>query len=174
LDYLQEFSMHYEFIGKTKPEDYEERIRKILTFLDNKTTLCLILGVEFPCEKFMENDFKERHLSHRELNNKIRELAKSTNRLRLIDLNEIVKSQDDFTNNINHFTSRIYYEIAQKITETLKEDTGGNFKNYSKLYIYIDTFLNYTKDILKYFFKDNNLIVRYLIKVYKFIGRKKN
>ena len=173
-DFLRTFSLEYEFIGKTKPNDYIDRLEYILDNTDSKTQICLILGVEFPCEKQMEYDYKDRHISHKELNMAIRQFANTNNRIKLIDLNDIVKSQNDFTNNINHFTSKVYYELSLKITEIINEITHFNVANYSTYYLYFDNIINWFKKLLKYFLPKKNYIYMLFKKIYKFISRSKN
>ena len=74
-EYLKEFSEKYEFQGMTTPEDYCKRINKILNDLDKQTMLCLILGVEFPCEKNVQLFFANSHIAHAQLIKAIRNLA---------------------------------------------------------------------------------------------------
>jgi len=170
-EYLETFSDAYEFIGKTSPEDYIQFLERILDRLDSKTVLCLILGVEFPYEKNMKYDFKERHISHKELNNKIRIFAGTTDRIKLIDLNDIVKSHSDFAGDINHYTSRIYYEISIKISEIINSYTSSKVKGYSFFYIYLDMFLSVFKSASKYIFKLDSPFFKFLYRVYKKTGR---
>jgi len=172
-DFLRTFSNNYEFIGKTKPVDYIERLHFILRNTNSKTQICLILGVEFACEKQLEHDYKERHKSHLELNKAIRQFANTNNRLKIIDLNEIVKSQSDFTNNINHFTSKVYYELSLKITEIINERSNIQVKNYRSIYIYIDTILNKLKQFLVLILPKNNITYTIFKQTYKKITRSK-
>lgn len=173
IEYLQKFADKYDFIGKTNPIDYIERLKLILQHLDKKTSLCLILGVEIPCEKYMEYDFKERHISHKALNDAIRLFAKTSNRIKLIDLNDVVLNQNDFTSNINHYTSRIYYEISRKIADVIQSETNSKVQGYSKVYIYLDVLLGVVKSTIKAILNKNNPLFKGLYSVYKKTGRTK-
>ena len=170
-EYLRTFTENYEFLGKTKPEEYVNFLRKTISYLNSKTILCLILGVEFPCEKNMEYDFKERHISHKELNDSIRKYAESEKRIKLIDLNDIVKSQQDFISDINHYTSRIYYEISLKISEIINEYFNVKIKSRSRFYIYIDTVFNYLKTLVKSAFNSDSKVFIFLYYIFKKTGR---
>jgi len=166
-EYLQQFSEKYEFIGKTKPSDYIERLQFILSNTDESTYICLILGVEIPCEKQLEYDFKNRHLSHYELNKAIKFFSKQNKRIKLVDLNEIVTSQSDFTNNINHFSSKVYYNIALKIQDIISEATGYKSKKISRIkLIKIFAIINFKK-LIKRTIKDESKIFKNLLKLYK-------
>lgn len=171
-EYLKEFSEKYEFLGKSTPADYRKRIDKILNNLDKQTKLCLILGVEFPCEKNTDPFYKERHISHALLNKEIRDMARNNNRLVLLDLNEIVKNQDDFTDNLNQFTSRVNYEISQKMSSLINESVSTKIDHYPLLYVYFDILLNYTKQFVKQIIPNNIGIYKNLHKAYYMLSRK--
>lgn len=174
IDFLKSFSTKYEFKGKSTPEDFIQRLNYILRNTYPKTIICLILGVEFPCHKQMEYDYKERHISHIELNNTIKKFATNNERIRLIDLNDIVKSQSDFTNNINHFTSKVYYELSLKVTEVINSITEAKVENYGSYYHYFDTGLNWVKEILRRVVRrDTNFYSFLKISYRKFIRSKK-
>ena len=121
----------------------------------------------------MEYDYKERHRSHIELNKTVREFAKTNERIRLIDLNDIVKSQSDFTNNINHFTSKVYYELSLKVTEAINSITEANIVNYGSFYQYFDIGLNWIKDVLRKTVPQNTNFYSLLKSSYKKIARSK-
>ena len=119
----------------------------------------------------MEYDFKERHISHKELNDSIRKYAESEKRIKLIDLNDIVKSQQDFISDINHYTSRIYYEISLKISEIINEYFNVKIKSRSRFYIYIDTVFNYLKTLVKSAFNSDSKVFIFLYYIFKKTGR---
>jgi len=172
-DYLATFSSLFEFAGMTTGEDYVERLESFLRYLPRKTTLCLILGVEFPCERSVDGDFSERHIAHRNLNNAIREFALQQKRIKLIDLNDIVKQQSDFTNNINHFTSRVYYEMSRQIIHIINEKNSGSVTNYPLFFVYVDNIISSVKSILKKFLKKDSSVYKRLYGIYRKISRKK-
>ena len=148
-EYLKEFSEKYEFRGKSTPEDYCRRINKILNDLDPQTVLCLILGVEFPCEKNTEPFYADRHLAHIELNEAIRKLAKNNKRLKLLDMNELVKGQNDLTVNLNEFPSRINYDLSKKVISIINESVKVEIGNRSSLLVHFDVVLNNAKRLVR-------------------------
>ncbi|HLP06094.1 MAG TPA: HAD-IIIC family phosphatase [Paludibacter sp.] len=172
-EYLRKFASKYEFVGKTTPADYRERIDKVLGYLHKDTRLCLILGVEFPYEANKEEFYKDRHVSHKLLNDEMRKMANENPRILLLDLNEIVKTQADFTDNLNQFTARVYYEISQYMIRIINQSVFAKVENYSTLYVYFDVLLNYTKMFTKRIIPKNNSMYRNLQETYHRLSRKK-
>jgi len=173
-EYLSQFAEKYEFIGKTTPADYRERVNRILNNLDKQTKLCLILGVEFACEKNVDPFYKDRHISHALLNNEIREMARENPRLILFDLNEIVKNQFDFTYNLNEFSSRVNYELSQKLISIINESVTTKIENSSKLFIYYDIMLDITKRFIKQSIPKDNGVYENLKSIYNRLNRSVN
>lgn len=172
--FLESFKKNYEFIGKTKPYVYINKLRYILQNTDNKTIIALILGVEFPCFNETEGDYKERHISHIEINNEIRKFAITNSRIRIIDLNTIVRNQDDFTDNINHFTTKVYYDLSLRITEIINENSKVKIENYNSTYVFLDRIIYFFKATIKKLLPNNNFFYTKLKSVYKTIARRKN
>ena len=165
-EYLKRFAERYEFIGKTTPADYRERINKILKNLDFQTKLCLILGVEFPCKKNSDPFYKDRHISHALLNEAIREMARENPRLLVFDLNETVKHQFDFTYNLNEFTPRVNYDLSQKMIAIIKESVTLKIENYSRLFAFFDTLLNVVRRMVNQLIPRDNFFYTNLKNMY--------
>ena len=167
IEYLAEFSQKYEFIGKTTPQDYIEMLKKMFSFLPSKTILCLILAAE---HEHKNSDTK--HLEHIELNNAIREYAKTNSQLKYIDISKIAVSTDDFTNTINHFSTRVYYEIAREMTNLINQSTKIKIEHYSSWLIHIDTLLYKIKDMIKKIIHKDGLLYTAFRTLYLKISRK--
>jgi len=172
-EYLKEFSEKYEFQGKTTPEDYCNRINKILNDLDKQTILCLILGVEFPCEKNDEPFFANRHIAHVQLNKAIRNLASNNKRIKLLDLNETVKNQNDLTVNLNEFPSRINYDLSKRVISIINESAHVEIKNRSSLLVYFDVALKNAKLFARHLIPRNSGLHSNLRNVYLMLSRKR-
>ena len=172
-EYLKEFSEKYEFQGKTTAEDYCKRIDKILNDLDKQTILCLILGVEFPCEKNEDPFYTDRHMAHAQLNKAIRNMASNNTRLRLLDLNETVKNQNDFTVNLNEFPSRINYDLSKKVISIINESVNVKIENSSSLLVYFDVVLKKTKLFAKHLIPRDSGVYTNLQNVYFRLSRKR-
>ncbi|MCL2598043.1 MAG: HAD-IIIC family phosphatase [Paludibacter sp.] len=166
-EYLTKFAQNYEFIDKSSPEIFIERIKKILNYLHPETTLCLILGAEFPLD-IPHNEYQEHIL----LNNAVREYAQIDNRLKYIEIGKIATTREDFVDTINHFTTRVYYEIALEILKIVNAKGKITVKNYSPLFIYFDSFTNKIRQQTKKIFNSNSFIYNKLRKIYLKISRK--
>jgi len=172
-EYLKEFSEKYEFQGMTTPEDYCKRINKILNDLDKQTILCLILGVEFPCEKNVQPFFANRHIAHAQLNKAIRNLAHNNKRIKLLDLNETVKNQNDLTANLDEFPSRINYDLSKRLISIINESAHVEIKNRSSLLVYFDVVLKNAKLFARHLIPKNSGMHSNLRNVYLMLSRKR-
>ena len=169
-EYLTEFSKKYEFIGKTTPDEYINILKKMFTYLPEKTTLCLILGAELKHPKSGEE-----HVEHFKLNQAVREYAKTNMRLKYVDISQIATSENDFTDTINHFSTRVYYEIAQKMIELINKNGKTQVEQYSIWMIYFDSvLLMLKKGTRKIVNNGNSKLYGMLRNIYWKISRKKH
>lgn len=139
-EWLEDFSKKYEFIGNLTPTQILHNVEELLKKTNPHTKICYMLGSETPYDNNSQENYKGRHLIYKEINDLMREYAKTHDRILLIDFNDYIKSQQDFTNNINHFQRRVYYEVATKANEYIGKSTGDKLKQKSKLYLYFKTF----------------------------------
>lgn len=166
IEFLDSFSKEYEFVGKTSVFDY-------LSFLDlffnknKKTHLVLLLGVEVPYKQNKAPSYRNRDAEHKLFNNGIKEYAKGQPRLHLINITDFIDSQKDFTNNINHYTPRVYYAIAQKLLVLHSDIFDTEIELVDKKYLVIDRVRNYIK--LKIQVRYDSLLYKMLRKIYRTI-----
>lgn len=132
-EWLKSFKEKYEFMGRLTPDEVVINMQKLLNLLPHSTNLCLMLGSEMPYEKNTALSYDEREKYHKELNGKLREFAKTSSRLYLIDFNDYIHSQEDFTNNINHFQRRVYFEASKKVNQIIANVTGKRVKEKNRL-----------------------------------------
>lgn len=118
-EYLKEFSEKYEYIGITRPEEYLQFLQKCLEWLSEHTKLCLILGAT---KSVADNDIVK--LRHEKLNSAIKVFAESQPRISYIEVDDFITDTSDYTDGINHFSARVYYELAQAIAETIRKAIG--------------------------------------------------
>lgn len=135
IEWLHKFSENWDFVGRMTPERYVENIKKLIGLIAPQATICIILGCESPYEKNSQLAYNNRHQDHKAFNDMLRKLALENRRVRLIDINECMKAPDDFTNNINHYKRRVYYNIATKANIIIAESTGVYVKQKGKLYL---------------------------------------
>ena len=132
-EWLASFSDRYEFIGRESPSYFIENVKSLLSKLPDKTSVCFLLGSETPYKRNKSLSYSKREEYHKELNKLLRDFASINPRVYLIDINDYINSQDDFTNNINHFQRRIYFAVSKKANEIISSVTGNRFKEQGLL-----------------------------------------
>ena len=116
---LKEFKKHYVF-GGNPPVDLV--IKNINYILDNlKAKLVLILGSEIPTDK-IQAGYENMAERHKILNSMIKETFKD--RVEFIELTDFIKSDEDYTTCINHFSRRVYVDLAQRVVEIANNVLG--------------------------------------------------
>lgn len=134
-DNLQRFSEQYEYIGATTPEMYLDFLKKALQWLSPKTTLCIILGTTRPYKGHTE--WAE---SHKRINDVVISLSQTEPRLKYINLDDILTSEDDLPDSsLTHYTAKVYYEISQKMLKIISQSTGQKVEGISKRIATLDT-----------------------------------
>ena len=133
IEYLQNFSEKYDFIGHLSPEQIEDNARKVLQRVSPKAKVCYLLGSERPFLKNTQRNYEGREKVYRQVNALLRDLAKENDRVLLLDFNDFIHGQTDFNDNINHFVRRVYYEAACKANEYILSVTGERVRQSSKL-----------------------------------------
>lgn len=130
LEYIRE---NYEFLGRATPDMTIRNLSRILEHMAPGAKLILLLGCEMPYEKNTQPAYVDRHLYHRLLNGCVRQWAASREDVILLDINDYVRGQDDFTNNINHYTKQIYYKLSQRLIEIINQGDTGNLRESTVL-----------------------------------------
>ena len=116
---LKEFKNNYIFGGNPPVELVIKNLNYILENLHAK--LVLILGSEIPTNKIQAgyDNMAERH---KMLNSVIKKEFKD--RVEFIELTDFIKNDEDYTTCINHFSRRVYVDLAQKIVEIVNKALG--------------------------------------------------
>lgn len=136
-NFLRQFSEEYEFIGVLTPEQILENAKILLGKVSPTTKVCFILGPELEYEKETKEAYIGRHLTYAAINRLFREYAKTDPRMLLLDTNDFVKVQSDFTNNINHWQRKVYYGMAGVINRYISEISGTQVHRKSRLFLAI-------------------------------------
>lgn len=144
-DWLEWFSSNYDFIGRLTPQDVADNVKLTLQKVGPKTKVCLILGSETPYLANTQKAYKDRHIFYKEVNHLLLKMAEVEPRLLLINVNDYIRSQNDFTNNINHFKRDIYYKMAQKANEYIYNTTNRSVVQSAFQYEF-NTILKSVKD----------------------------
>lgn len=124
--FFEDFLSKYEFMGRTNIDDYLSFIDMLLSKLDENVQLYLMLGSEVQYLNNKQLVYNDRHIDHLKFNEAIKKYCLSNKRVHYIDITESINSSHDYVGNINHFTPRVYYQLALKISKILNEHINQN------------------------------------------------
>ena len=127
---LEEFKKDYIFAGNPPVETVLGNLKYIRENWGAETNLVLILGSEIPTDK-VQAGYENMAERHKVLNASVREFAKQNN-IKIIELTDFIKSDEDYTTCINHFSRRVYSKLAGRIVEISNDILKQNclyFKN---------------------------------------------
>lgn len=168
-EFLRDFSEKYECLGLTTPEMYVTFLQNCLNWLPADTSLCLILGATKLFDG--QEDVKERHLL---LNTAVKTFAKDHPRVKYVDIDDCINDRSDFVGEINHFSSRVYFEIAQKIITVIQSVTGKQLESYSSKMVLVDNLTLKVRRILKKLIPQDSSVYRKFKEVYNQIYKNRN
>lgn len=115
-DIISDFADKWEFAGSTALEMLLDNLEYIYENVQGKPLIILLLGSETDYNKNTE-EFAGMCEIYREINPVIKAFSEDHERIKVIDPTEFIRSQDDFEDCINHYSRRVYYEIAGRICE---------------------------------------------------------
>ncbi len=113
---ITDFADKWEFVGNTSIEMLLGNLDYIYENVRGKPLIILLLGSEKECEHTSE-EFAGMCDIYREINPVIKAFAEDHERVKVIDPTEFIHSQEDFSDCINHYSRKVYYEIAGRICE---------------------------------------------------------
>ncbi len=122
---LNQFKKEYTFCGNPPVETVLNNLKYIRENLRPETSLVLILGSEIPCSK-VQAGYENMAQRHKILNQAVRKFASNYDNIDLIELTELIRSEDDYGDCINHFSRQVYFELAQRIVEKANGVLGQN------------------------------------------------
>lgn len=165
----KKFMEQYGCVGLTTPEEYEDFLVWSLDHLPASTTLCIILGATLSSPH--TQTIAERH---RQINEVVIKIAASNPRLRYIRVDDFIKSERDITDSINHYQTRVYYEIAQEMLRIIKGITGQQVIGVNKCYIILDSILKSLKPTVKSVLSSTPKLLNISRQVYLKLTRRNN
>lgn len=136
-EYLQEFSQKYEYLGPLSEEQVVENLATLMSKISPKAHLALMLGSEIAFEGETRPAYLNRAESHKRINAAIRKFAENNSRIHLVSITDFIESQADYSDGINHFQRKVYFQMAQRVNEILQEVTGQKFKEISPFKRYL-------------------------------------
>lgn len=165
----KKFFDNYEYVGLTTPEEYKQFLLDCLLWLPDQTTLCIILGVTKPF-----SGFESTAQRHDLINSVVKDLAAHNKRLRYIEIDDFISSEKDITDHINHYQTRVYYEIAQAMIRVIKDVTGQDVTSIGRQIIWFDNLIKRCKVLIKRIVSPNNKCYLILQRVYLLLSRRKD
>ena len=168
-DREEKFFENYEYIGLTTPEEYKRFLLDCLSWLPKQTTLCIILGATLPL-----SGYEATAQRHALINGVVKDLATHNNRLRYIEVDEFISSEKDITDHINHYQTRVYFEIAQAMIRVIKDVTGQDVTSIGRQIIWFDNLIKTCKTLIKRIITPNNRSYHILKRVYLLLSRRKD
>ncbi len=124
---LEDFRKNYTFAGNPPVETVIKNLEYIKENINGE--LVLILGSEIPTDKVLAG-YENMASRHQILNNAVRDVMQG--KAKFIELSDFIKSDDDYTTCINHFSRRVYAKLAEKIVETANEILGKEYLSLKK------------------------------------------
>lgn len=167
-EFLRSFAEKYEYLGTTTPEMYITFLQKCLQWLPERTTLCLILGATRLYEG--EEDLQERY---RHLNEAVKAFSLDHPRIKYIEIDDCVSHPSDFVDGVNHFSAKVYYEIALRIIGVIQSVTGQKMESYSSKMVLMDSLTMKVRKVLKKALSPDSAIYRGVKSVYDRIYKKR-
>ncbi len=158
------FLAKYESEEYTTPEQYVRFLKDSISWLPSKTVLCIILGATY--------GNSEDALRHRALNEAVKALAIEEPRIKYIDIDEFAKSASDFTDGLNHYQTRVYFEIAQAMIRIAGEVTGKQIAGYGKHKAVINNIFFKGKRIVRKYLSPETRVYRGLKYIYALLTNK--
>lgn len=135
---LEEFGKEfykYSYTANEIAANFSLIIDKILRKNVNTKFVILLLS-ELPYKYTKSSPYcalSGKEIFHREINEKIIELFKERHSIYLLDVNNIVRSQSDYFDNINHYSKLVYYKIAKEFIDYVNSVGDVNIKS-KKMY----------------------------------------
>ena len=136
-EYLEEFAGKYEYLGPLDEKGYVENLKILMDKISPKTHLCLILGSEIEYEGKTTPAYVNRAEKHKKFNDAIREFVSGNSRIHLINITDYIEGQDSFSDNINHFQRKVYFQMSQRVSDIIAEVTGVKFREISPFKRYL-------------------------------------
>lgn len=121
---MRDFKNNYKFKGRITIEEMVNNLNFIRNHITENTLLVIMLGSEVPFENNHFEAYMDRHELHKKYNDAVRLYAKDKENVKVLDVNKYITGQDCFYKHINHFTPKVYYEMAQDMVKLINDWIG--------------------------------------------------
>lgn len=122
---IRKFAQHWEFVGTTDGMDLLRNLDYMYENVPGNPLFILMLGSEIEYEG--ENpEFANHAEKHREINELVRCFAEERERIRIVDVTKFIHSQDDYEDCINHYSRKVYYNLATEVVKFINEKAADS------------------------------------------------
>ena len=136
---LNDFAKKYEYVSNEDGKITINNLQKIRDFLPAETVLILLLGSERQYCGASSPSYEGRHKYHIMLNKLIRDWAQDKSNVIVLSYDNYIKSNSDFIDTINHFTKKVYYELAKDLIKIFRANTENNIAVKGITYLILST-----------------------------------
>lgn len=147
---LERFAELYESVDNRNGEITIACLQKIYDFKPESTKFVLILGSEKEYLGTKKESYEGRHLIHKAMNEKICEWSKNKKDVFLIPIDNYIHGKKDYLDTINHFTKRVYYDLAKDIVQLVNSYGQENVGTKGKGYLFKETIMQYLRKYKAY------------------------
>lgn len=117
---LRSFKDSWVFEGTTPDDLLLYNLEYMYDNIPGRPMIILLLGSEIEYEG--DNaEFANHAERHQSINRLIEKFAVDKTRIRLINLTDFIKNQSDYEDSINHFSRRVYYDLATEVVKCINE-----------------------------------------------------
>ena len=125
---ISDISSNFSFEGIISQERLYDNLVFIRSRLNPKTILIVLNGSEQ--DVYHPNEINMAEV-HKRLNDSVCKFCDSHDNTFLLDVNKIIRSTNDHTDCIRHYTRRVYYEIANEIVSIINGIIGNESSIYT-------------------------------------------
>ncbi len=119
---IRDFSAKWEFVGTTPGSEVIRNLQYMYENVPGEPVFVLLLGSEIEYEG--DNaEFADHAERHKEINALVKAFAEGKKRVRLINMTDFIKSQEDYADCINHFSRNVYYNLASAVCACINESS---------------------------------------------------
>ncbi|MDO4301382.1 MAG: HAD-IIIC family phosphatase [Clostridia bacterium] len=152
---LEMFAEKFEYIGRISQEQIIENLRKLREKLNDKTLLVISVPTAYAYIDKNQSKKNDRSKYNKRLSLLVKKEFASDDNVEIIDYTDYANSDEDFLDTSNHFTKKVYYQVAQRYTEIIAKRCGGELKTKGHWYI---IYLSLEDSIRKLLRKNKTLI----------------
>ena len=127
---LRDFKERYIFAGNPPVELVLKNLEYIRKTLKKDTQLILVLGSEKPTEKNIKG-YEDMASKHVVLNKAIRKFKQDYSNVDILEISDLVHSNDDYNECIDHFSRKVYADFAVKIINMVNKRLGKEYLTFN-------------------------------------------